>query len=95
MKQSSQASSGQRIRDSHSVATGSRFGQLSRKSTFHVSSFTHIPYKLLMLTPDLPLPPGGNESALGPNGNPIIKIETADQEFYGEMKNGLKNGKGL
>ena len=48
-----------------------------------------------MLPPELPLPGLADSQPKGPNGNPLIKVETADQEFYGEMKNLKKNGKGL
>jgi len=48
-----------------------------------------------MLPSDIPLPTQENPSPIGPSGNPMIKIETTDLEFYGEMKNNQKNGKGL
>lgn len=93
--QNSRASSGQRIKDSYSRQASSRFGQLSRKSTFQVSNLSHIPYHLLMLPSEIPLPSQANPTPTGPNGNPMIKMETEDLEFYGEMKNNQRNGKGL
>lgn len=48
-----------------------------------------------MLPPELPLPSQTNPNPIGPNGNPLLKIETEEDEYYCEIKNHKKNGKGL
>jgi hypothetical protein len=58
---------------------------LLMKSTFSGSLFTHIPYKLLILPPDLPLASEKNPHPRGPNGMPLVRTETKVEEFYGEI----------
>lgn len=76
--------------------SNSHIGQLNKKSSFFQSKFTHIPYHLLILPADLPLPTKENLNPKGPNGFPLKLIETPGEKFYGEVDaNNVNNGKGL